>query len=183
MAAILVSPIFVSAAEKDAILEEISAFIDKKPEIIRDVIYRMGDEYRNENKIDEAIALYEKALKVMPDNEDFLNRLGDLYNQKQDFAKVTEIYKKMVAVNPDNVRYYQRLSEAYRNSDDKAAAAKVWEDLMKTSTNAEVFMQAANFYSNEADMVSAVKAVKKASELAPENTGYLQNLENFYVRA
>lgn len=179
----LPASVFADQASKDAILKELNTLIDKDPEILRNIVSRIAEDYQRNNEIDSAIAIYEKGLKILPSNEDFLSRLGDMYNQKQDFAKVAEIYKQLAAARPDNVWYYQRIAEAYRNADDKAAAAKVWEDLMKTSSNAEVFMQAANFYSNEANMVDAIKALKKAVELAPENMGYLQNLESFYVRA
>lgn len=186
MAMIVTLPIFVYAAnnaDKDAILKEIGSFIDKNPDILRSVIYSIGDAYQMENKTDEAIAIYEKALNIFPDNEDFLSRLGELYNQKQDFTKVVEIFKKLAEKRPDNVWYFQRIADAYRNADDKENALKVWEDLMKTSDNPEVFMQAANYYSNENDMEKAIAAVKKAAGLMPDNMGYLQNLESFYMRA
>ncbi|MBU4312508.1 MAG: tetratricopeptide repeat protein [Candidatus Omnitrophica bacterium] len=183
VAMFLPATVFADQASKDAILKELNTLIDKDPEILRNIVSRIADDYQRNNDIDSAISIYEKGLKIIPGNEDFLSRLGDLYNQKQDFAKVAEIYKQLAAARPDNIWYFQRVAEAYRNADDKAAAAKVWEDLMKTSNNAEVFMQAANFYSNENEMDKAIEAVKKAAELAPDNTGYLQNLESFYMRA
>ena len=109
VACVLILPLAVLAAEKadkDAILAELSAFIDKNPDILRSVIFSMGDEYQRENKIDEARALYEKALKMLPDNEDFLNRLGSLYNQKTDYVKAVEVYKKMTELRPENVWYF-----------------------------------------------------------------------------
>lgn len=173
----------VEKADKDAILQELSGFMDKNPEVIRTAVYVMADEYGRQKKTDEAIALYEKALKILPDNEDFLNRLGDLYNQKENYAKAAEIYKKMADAKPDNVWNFQRLSDAYTRAGDKAKAASVWEDLLKKSTKAEVFMQAANFYTGINDTEKALASMKKAIELAPDNTGYLQNLEALYMRA
>lgn len=169
--------------DKDALLSEISNFIDKKPEIISNVVYSIADEYSRGDKIDESIALFEKALKVTPDDDGFLNRLGDLYSRKGDQAKVIEIYKKLTTVKPDNVWYFQRLSDAYKNADKNDEAVLVWEDLLKTSKNAEVFMQAANFYSGNDNMDKAIEAAKKAVEFGTENSGYLQNLESFYIRA
>ena len=103
MAAIFVFPCTLFAAEKgekgdkDAILQELGSFIDKNPNILRTVIFSMGDEYSRENKINEAIALYEKGVKLLPKDEDFLNRLGSLYNQKRDYVKAAEVYKKSLA--------------------------------------------------------------------------------------
>ena len=170
-------------ADKDALLAELSAFMDKDPEIIRNVVYSMADGYSRNDKTDEAIALFEKALKILPDNEDFLNRLGDLYNRKADYAKVAEIYKKLTVAKPENIWYFQRLSDAYRSADKNDEASAVWDSLIKTSKNAEAFMQAANFYSSIEDQDKAIAAAKKAAELGTENMGYLQNLESLYVRA
>ncbi|MBU1913182.1 MAG: tetratricopeptide repeat protein [Candidatus Omnitrophica bacterium] len=173
----------IEKADRDAILQELSGFMDKNPEVIRTAISMMADEYGRQKKTDEAIALYEKALKILPDNEDFLNRLGDLYNQKENYAKAAEIYKKMADAKPDNVWNFQRLSDAYTRAGDKAKATAVWEDLLKKSTKAEVFMQAANFYTGINDTEKALASIKKAIELAPDNTGYMQNLESIYMRA
>ncbi len=169
--------------DKDAVLDEIGNAIDKNPDIIKGVIFSIADDYSRQNKIAEATALYEKALKVMPKAEDLMGRLADLYNRKPDYAKAAELYKRMTELNPDNMWNFQMLSSAYKNAGQKDKAAGVWENLTKSSNKAETYMQAANFYSGENDTEKAIAAVKKAVELAPDNTGYLQSLEGFYIRA
>lgn len=173
----------VGKTDKDAILQELSIFIDKSPDILRNVIFQMGDDYSRQNKVDEAIALYEKGLKVLPDDEDLMNRLANQYNQKKDYKKAIDIYKRMTELNPENVWYFNMLSDAYRSAGDKVKAAGLWEGLLKTSNKPEVFIQAANFYSGENDAEKAMAAVKKAVELAPDNMGYQQALEGFYMRS
>jgi tetratricopeptide (TPR) repeat protein len=172
----------VEKADKDAIMQEISGFIEAKPEVLRSIVFTMADEYQRQNKTDEAIALYEKALRVISGNEELLSRLGGSYSQKADYAKSAEIYKRLTELKPENVWYYNMLSDAYRNAklDDKAAG--VWEDLMKKSDNPDIFIQAANFYNNQNNIDKAILAVKKAIELKPDNMGYLQTLEPYYIR-
>lgn len=172
----------VEKQDKDAILQEISAFIDKAPDTIRPVIFSIADEYVSTNKVDEAIALYEKALKILPSSEDLLGRLANLYNRKEDYLRSADIYKKMIELKPENIWYYNVLSDTYKNAklDDKAVA--LWEDLMKKSNNPDIFMQAANFYNNQNNTDKAVLAVKKAIELKPDNTAYQQTLESYYVK-
>nr|MBU1327740.1 tetratricopeptide repeat protein [Candidatus Omnitrophota bacterium] len=180
---ILPFPAFaVEKQDKDAILQEIGAFIDKAPNAIRPVIFSIADEYVRVNKIDEAIALYEKALKILPSNEDLLGRLASLYNRKEDYLKSADIYKKMIELKPENIWYYNVLSDTYKNAklDDKAIA--LWEDLMKKSNNPDIFVQAANFYNNRNNTEGAVLAVKKAIELKPDNAAYQQTLESYYIK-
>jgi len=183
--AFVFSPLSLAADEaaKKAIMEELSEFIDKNPDILRTVVYSIADEYSRENKVDESIAVVEEALKIFPDNEDFLNRLGGLYNQKQDYVKAAEVYKKLTEVNPQNTWYFNALSDAYRNTGDGDKAASVWEAVIKGSDNPDIFIQAANFYSNQGDMDKAIAAVRKAVELRPEDIDYKRNLESFYMRS
>jgi len=173
----------VEKADKDAILQEISGFIDKNPGLIKRFVFSMADEYMRQNKSGEAIALYEKALKVLPDNEEILNRMADTYNRKADYLKAAEIYERLAELKPGSVFNFQKLASAYRNAGEKDKAALVWENLTKDSKNPGIFMQAADFYSGENDMEKAVVAVKKASGLAPDNMNYLQTMEGFYVKA
>ena len=173
----------VDKAAKEAILDELSKLADKNPDILRNSIYSIADEYSRENKVDESIAVFEKALKIFPDNEDFLNRLGGLYSQKQDYAKAAEVYKILTEVNPQNAWYFTALSDAYRNTGDGDKAATVWEVATKGSDNPELLIQAANFYSNQGDTDKAIATMKKAVELRPENIDYKRNMESFYIRS
>ncbi|MCX5692095.1 MAG: tetratricopeptide repeat protein [Candidatus Omnitrophica bacterium] len=186
LAVMMMAPMYATAdqkQDKQAIIDELSAFSDTNPNAFAQVVYLLGDSYHRDNKIDKAIALYEKAANVITGNEDILNRLGNLYNQKQDYAKAADIYQKLAGLKPDNAWYVQMLSASYKNAGQKDKAVLVWENLTKNSKNAEVFMQAANFYNDEKDTEKAIAAIKKAIELAPDNVGYLQVLEGFYMRA
>lgn len=169
--------------DKDAIMQELAAAIDKNPEILRSVIFSIADNYQRDNKIDQAIALYEKALAILENKEDILSRLAGLYNQKADYAKSAEVYKKLTELKPDNTWYFNMLSDAYINAKQNDKAAELWVELLKKSANPEIFMQGANFYSRENDMEKAILAAKKAVELKPDNVGYQQNLESYYMRA
>jgi len=185
LAVMMLAPVYAGAdqkQDKQAIIDELSVFSDTNPNALAQVVYLLGDGYSRDNKVDKAIALYEKAANVIG-NEDILNRLGNLYNQKQDYAKAADVYQKLVGLKPDNTGYVQMLSSAYKNAGQKDKAALVWEDLTKSSKSAEVFIQAANFYNGENETDKALAAVKKAIELAPDNISYLQTLEGFYMRA
>lgn len=171
----------VETADKDAFLQEISGFIDKNPDVLESAIFLMADDYLRQNKIDETISFYEKALKILPGNENLLNRFANLYKSKSDYVKAAEIYKRMTEMKPENITNFQMLSNAYKNAGQNDKAFMLWEDLVKNSSNAKIFMQASIFYSGENDIEKAIEAVKKAIELEPGNVSYLQAIEGFYV--
>ena len=116
--------------DKEAILDELSIYSDKDPSVLSGAIFSMGDAYGRENKIDEAIALYEKSLNILSNDENILNRIGNLYIQKANYDKATAIYKKLADLKPDNTWYLQMLSNSLNMAGKKEDAAGVWEGLI-----------------------------------------------------
>ena len=55
----------IEPADKDAFLQEISGFIDRNPDVLESAIFLMADDYLRQNKIAEATAFYEKAVKIL----------------------------------------------------------------------------------------------------------------------
>ncbi|PJC48959.1 MAG: hypothetical protein CO035_00735, partial [Candidatus Omnitrophica bacterium CG_4_9_14_0_2_um_filter_42_8] len=170
--------------DKEAILNELNVYSDKNPLVLAGVVLSMGDAYARENKIDETIALYEKALNVFSDNEELLNRAGNLYNQKAAYDKAVAIYKKLTALKPDNIGYIQMLSSSLNMSGKKDESVDVWKKLVtERPEDPNILNQAAIFYNNANDANSAIPLAEKAAKLDANNTGYLQNLANLYARA
>jgi len=170
--------------DKEAILTEFSAFADKDPSILSQAVFSMADMYMRDNKLDSAIALYEKAVAVLPKNEDLLSRLGSLYNQKMDYDKVAEIYQKLTELRPDNTWYFQMLSSALNSAGKKDKAVEVWNNLIaKKPNDANILNQASNFFVGINDMDNAIPLAEKAVNADSANTGYMQNLAGLYARA
>lgn len=170
--------------DKEAILNELSSYSDKNPLALAGVVFSMGDVYSRENKTDEAIALYEKALNIFSDNEELLNRAGNLYNQKAAYDKAAAVYKKLTALKPDNIWYFQMLSNSLSMSGKKDESADVWKKLItERPEDLNILNQAATFYNNINDTNSAIPLAEKAVKLDANNIGYLQSLANLYAKA
>jgi len=148
--------------DKEAILNESSVYADKDPSVLSGAIFSMGDAYSRENKIDEAIALYEKSLNILSNDENILNRVGNLYIQKANYDKATTVYKKLADLKPDNTWYFQMLSNSLNMAGKKDEAGTIWEGLIaKKGDDANVLAQAAIFYSNVNDTEKAEPKKKK----------------------
>ena len=184
---LMLTPFTAFADQKqdtEAILDEIGVYADKDPSVLAGAVFALGDAYVRENEVDKALALYEKALNVIPDNENLLNRAGNLYNQKAQYDKVAAIYEKLTKIKPENSWYFQMLSNAYRMSGKKDEAGSIWKKLLEKKPNdPNIAMQAANFYTNVDDLDNAILMAQKAVQLSPKNIGYLQNLAGLYERA
>ncbi len=184
--AVFLTPLAIFAdqkQDKEAVINEISAYSEKKPAILITAISALGDAYAQENKIDEAMELYKKALNIVPEDENLLNRMGMLYNQKADYEASMVIYEKLSNLKPDNMWYLQMLSESLAKSGKKDKADGIWKDLIaKRDSDANLLMQAANFYSNENNMENAISLAEKALKLDANNIGYTQNIASFYAK-
>ena len=183
---VMLAPFAAFADQKQDIrdiLNEVSAYADKDPSVLEGAVFSVGDAYVRENKIDEAIALYEKSINIIPGNENLLNRIGNLYNQNRQYNKAAGIYEKLTEIKPDNTWYFQMLTNVYNMSGQKDKADEIWKRLIQEKPdNADILAQVANFYSNANDMDNAINLAEKSVQLAPDNVGYLQNLATFYSR-
>ena len=89
--------------EKGKYDEAIKEF--KKTRALKKYIYSyigLGRVYflKGENKIDEAIKYYKKALQIKPNSADILNDIGICYAMKGDKKKAIEMWKKAIEINP-----------------------------------------------------------------------------------
>ncbi len=63
----------------DAIeLYEKALYFAKRPELLREVILRLGEGYAKTGRVDEALAVYERGAEAFPGDPEFLKRAGAL---------------------------------------------------------------------------------------------------------
>jgi len=72
----------ISPEDRGAFLEELNKIIDREPVMMLEMTYVIARSLERENKTDEAVSLYERALKISPDNNAFLYRLLYISSQK-----------------------------------------------------------------------------------------------------
>ena len=77
--------------------------------------YALGLEYIKENKLEQAIELFQKVLVNDPDYVACYYQLGSVYQLTGDIEKASDIYIKGLDVtkNNPNRKAYQELKEAY----------------------------------------------------------------------
>lgn len=69
----------------------------------------LGIIYRQEGKQAEAVAEFEQAVRLNPQQPVFLNQLGISYRQQGQFAKAREAYEKAIALDPNYPAAYLNL--------------------------------------------------------------------------
>jgi len=77
-------------------------------------VHIMANTYNNAGEADKAIAVYQKAIEVMPSNAFFDRSLGRILEQENRIGDALQAYESAAAKNPDS-EFYSRLVESTRN--------------------------------------------------------------------
>ena len=66
-----------------------------------------------QKKIDDAISVYGKVLKLEPENSEYMAYMGYLYYEKDDFLEAIELFNKALDIDPEAPFVYFLLGNAY----------------------------------------------------------------------
>ena len=87
--------------------------------------YNKGMEFFAEDKLDEAIEAYEKALQEEPNYADALHALAMAYANKDRLDQAIEVGKKLIEVSPEDELAYTSLSIFYQRKGMIAEAENI----------------------------------------------------------
>ena len=77
-------------------------------------VHIMANTYNNAGEADKAIAVYQKAIEVMPGNAFFDRSLGRILEQESRIEDALQAYESAAAKNPDS-NFYSNLVESTRS--------------------------------------------------------------------
>jgi len=90
------------------------------------MISQVSNYFINKDEQNKAIALYEKGIKIFPDNLGLYSSLGDLYFKTKKYTKNIAMFEKLLSRIPElsnPVSYYLGVSYYATDQDDKAFKA------------------------------------------------------------
>ncbi|KAI1716094.1 tetratricopeptide repeat domain-containing protein [Ditylenchus destructor] len=106
--------------------------------------FGLGQIYIHREEYDNAIASFEKVLKVAPNNYETLSVLGSLYNfvdqREQKAEKARELLKKVVEMSPDDIEALIELAHLQEHVDPQGSL-KLYErvaDLLQNKESIEI---------------------------------------------
>ncbi len=103
---------------------------------------KMGDEYFEKNMFGPAIEIYEKALKLNPNDIDTYNDLGLAYHYTGQSATAIERLRKGTEVMPSYQRIWLSLGYILLSSDRKDEARPVLKKAMELAPESTVGVEA-----------------------------------------
>ncbi len=105
----------------------------------------------------QAVAAYEKAVELKPNNAKMMLALADAYKKDRQTTKAVETYKKVIAADPKNAAARFNLGKTYFDNEDYAQAKAVFKE-MTTAVPADprsFYMYAVSVHSEDPENIDA----------------------------
>jgi len=145
------------------------------------VLARMGDLYRQEGRIEDAVASFKKALAITPYDALIYNNLGVTYAQAGKHAEAAAAYQKATELNPGLAEAYFNLGNLYMASGRPHDAVRAYKQSIETNPYlAEAYVNMGAVYANEGNYQEAIQSYRKALEIFPGHAVAHANLSVAY---
>ncbi|MFQ5674290.1 MAG: tetratricopeptide repeat protein [bacterium] len=128
----------------------------------------LGGVYREKAEYDKAIASYEKATEIIPDDAATLVNLGIVYDRNGETDKAIGCYQKAAALQPGNPLAWVNLGIAFQKKGDPNSELSAYLNAIKFNPwSALVHFDLGSYYYKRKDFANAIAFYKKAVEIDP----------------
>ena len=126
----------------------------------------------DQGKLDEAIAVFRKAIEIDPKSADAQDNLGvALLNDLKDYEKAAECFRKAIELNPRNAKYWVHLSyvlQDQRKLDESNAACRKAIEIDPNSKDASAaYFRLGKVLEDQKKPDEAIACFRKAAEVNP----------------
>jgi len=99
------------------------------------VCYNFGNALSDQNKIDEAMEFYRRALKIRPDFADARNNLGTMYETQGKIPEAINNYLQAQKLKPDSPQIYYNLAHAFQALGDTNRAVSYYRQAISLKSD------------------------------------------------
>jgi len=117
----------------------------------------LAQAYMNLEKVDSAIATYNRALQVFPDNETFLYEIKDIFKRESRYADLVDTAKRILAMNPDDFVTLLDIGWAYMEMEKYDDAEDYLQRALNIKKTKEVYNLLGELYMRKEAYKNAVK--------------------------
>ncbi len=175
--------LFKEKGDLEKALEQYQLVIDSNPKNFL-ALGSLGECLMALERYDEAIKIYRKALKILPEGEERLNIQNDLgicYFKKGELEKAITEFKAVLKLNPDHVNAIYNLGQVYFHEGLTGRMKEDYEEFVKSSKNAASILFA---LSKSMVSVAAAQKSRPAEEtLLVGNSPVMQRIQDLIKRA
>jgi tetratricopeptide (TPR) repeat protein len=146
------------------------------------VMYKLGNLYLENKRVQEASDLLEKATKLQPENFYYKESLIEAYKKQNRPGKIIKVYEDLIEQNPNKLVYYFEMANVYMVMREPDKALKIFENLEKERGYIPQFSRAKiRIYGAINDFEKAEAEAKKLIASDPYNKEYYGILIDLYL--
>jgi tetratricopeptide (TPR) repeat protein len=166
-----------------AALELFNDYLAKHPDDAA-TLYEIADIYSQQQELEKALPLAEKAVALDGTNKWYKYLLYQLYQSQSQFDEAGEIISQLLAEEPDNLDYMQELALNYIYQNDLKNAIKIYDAIdEKIGVTEEVAQQKQRIYLMMGKPDKAIEEIEALAAAYPDETRYLEMLAELYMTA
>jgi tetratricopeptide (TPR) repeat protein len=148
-----------------------------KLEIYSNACCGLGVALSKLNQLSEAIASYQKALAVNPEDRNALYLAGVAYGKRHQWEAAIDCYQKLISLQPDHLPALMNLGVLLLRSGDHAEAVTQFSQLLEITPNSsDVHCNLGIAYYRQGNLADAATSLGRAIALNPNNIQALYNL-------
>ncbi len=158
----------------DALQKWIDALPENDPQTILPLSL-LGNLLRQQNKYDDAIAVYQKLLTADPHSGFALNNIAYVYFQTGKWDLAIQNYQKFLEIEPDNIVVTKQLVELLRKTGAINGANTLLAKAKSLSQDPELFLLQGNLARDAQKYKEAAAAYAEGFKIAPQDFRFLFN--------
>jgi tetratricopeptide (TPR) repeat protein len=141
----------------------------------------LGMEYYEQGKLDEAIAEFQAAIELKPDNPDAHRNLGSAYGEQGKWEEAAAAYEQTIKLAPDFGEAYGDLAGVYVNLGRLSEAIATGEKAIELAPGyATAHNNLGTVYRKQGRLDEAIAEYEEAIRLDPDSATPHYNLGNAY---
>ncbi len=150
---------------------------------LTDQLFTEGEKYYILDDFTKALAFFQKALELDPDNAAIHYKIADIYNSNSELDSALPHAIRAVELSPDNKYYYILLADIYTSSSDFANATEVYETLIdKIPGNEEYLFQTAALYIYQEKLDEALRCYDQIEDKFGINDQITYQKQNILIK-
>jgi len=147
------------------------------------IYYAISQIYSEQGKLKEALIEINNALKISPDNIDYLDHKARIYYSMDNLSKSAEIFEQILSIDSNYTYGLYSLARIYEELKQPSKAIIVYEKLTDVAGfDLEILRRMYDIYIGFKDFEKSLEIMKYVLKLDPYNSQFLQQLGALYVK-
>jgi tetratricopeptide (TPR) repeat protein len=146
-------------------------------------LIRQGRELVDAGKVPEAIAIYQQASALAPDNARVFSAIGFLQAKQRDYQAAVEAYEQAIKLDARNADFYYALGYSKANLNDNAGAAEAYRQATQLKPDyVEAFLGLGIVLSRQEDYAGAIAAYQQVLTRRPNDARIYESIGTAYIQ-